>query len=83
MCSVGLPTSFGAIPFKDKIAAEDSPQVARLRKAGAIVVGKTNVPAFGSTIMSKNIAYGATRSPWSLDLTPGKLYELDRYYTVL
>jgi aspartyl-tRNA(Asn)/glutamyl-tRNA(Gln) amidotransferase subunit A len=67
----GMVTSFGSVPFKDNVAAEDSIQVARLRKAGAIVVGKTNTPEFGSTGFCKNRLFGITRNPWNLERTPG------------
>jgi len=46
-------------------------QVARLRMAGAIVVGKTNVPIFGTQAHTNNIPFGPSRNPWNLDLTPG------------
>ena len=49
----------------------DSTQVARLRAAGAIVVGKTNAPEFGYTAITKNLVHGVTRSPWNLERTPG------------
>ncbi|HYA36491.1 MAG TPA: amidase [Candidatus Binataceae bacterium] len=42
----GMATTFGSVPFKNNIAKEDSIQVARLKAAGAIVVGKTNTPEF-------------------------------------
>jgi aspartyl-tRNA(Asn)/glutamyl-tRNA(Gln) amidotransferase subunit A len=67
----GLVTSQGSLPFRDDLAARDSTQVSRLRSAGAIVVGKTNTPEFGYTAVTKNLLYGATRSPWNLDRTPG------------
>ena len=46
-------------------------QVERLRAAGAIVVGKTNTPLFGSTANTTNLLYGPTRNPWNLAKTPG------------
>ncbi len=67
----GMVTSYGSVPFKDNVAAEDSVQVARLRKAGAIIMGKTNTPEFGSTGFTKNRLFGATRNPWNLERTPG------------
>src|SRR5882757_4476693 len=63
----GLVTSQGSIPFRDNMAKRDSTQVARLRAAGAIVVGKTNAPEFGFTAITKNLVFGVTRSPWNLD----------------
>lgn len=67
----GMVTSYGSIPFKDNMVFEDSIQVARLKKAGAIVVGKTNTPEFGFTGFTKNRLYGITRNPWNLEMTPG------------
>ena len=67
----GLVTSHGSIPYKDNLAAHDSVQVARLRGAGAIPIGKTNAPEFGHTAITKNLIFGVTRNPWNLELTPG------------
>jgi len=67
----GMVTSFGSIPFKDNFVRNDSVQVARLRTAGAIVVGKTNTPEFGFTGFTKNRLYGVTRNPWNPECTPG------------
>ena len=67
----GMVTSFGSIPYKDNVARCDSIQVSRLKAAGAIVVGKTNTPEFGSTAFTKNRLYGMTRNPWDTKRTPG------------
>jgi len=67
----GLVTSQGSVPFKDNVALRDSVQVARLRAAGAIVVGKTNAPEFGYTAITKNLLFGVTRNPWDLERSPG------------
>ncbi len=67
----GMVTSYGSIPFKDNTALQDSIQVARLKAAGAIVVGKTNIPEFAFTGFTKNRLYGVTRNPWNLERTPG------------
>jgi aspartyl-tRNA(Asn)/glutamyl-tRNA(Gln) amidotransferase subunit A len=69
--AAGLPTTFGSKPFKNHIPAVDSVQVARLKAAGAIVVGKTNAPEFGYTAFTKNLLFGPTRNPWNLERTPG------------
>jgi Asp-tRNA(Asn)/Glu-tRNA(Gln) amidotransferase A subunit family amidase len=66
-----LVTSEGSVPFRDNVATRDSVQVARLKAAGAIVVGKTNAPEFGYTALTKNLLFGVTRNPWSLEQTPG------------
>jgi aspartyl-tRNA(Asn)/glutamyl-tRNA(Gln) amidotransferase subunit A len=67
----GMVTSFGSIPYRNNVARHDSVQVARLKAAGAIVVGKTNTPEFGFTGFTKNRLYGVTRNPWNTDRTPG------------
>jgi aspartyl-tRNA(Asn)/glutamyl-tRNA(Gln) amidotransferase subunit A len=67
----GMVTSFGSVPFKENVAPQDSIQVARLKSAGAIVVGKTNTPEFGFTGFTKNRLFGVTRNPWNLERTPG------------
>jgi aspartyl-tRNA(Asn)/glutamyl-tRNA(Gln) amidotransferase subunit A len=69
--AAGLVSSEGSLLFKDRVARHDSVQVARLKAAGAIVVGKTNAPEFGAPAFTKNLVYGVTRSPWNQDLTPG------------
>ena len=67
----GMVTSFGSIPYKNNVALRDSIQVARLKRAGAIVVGKTNTPEFGFTGFTKNRLYGVTGNPWNRERTPG------------
>ncbi len=67
----GLATTYGSVPFRDNMATRDSTQVARLRRAGAIPIGKTNMPEFGSTAFTKNHLFGVTRNPWNLARTPG------------
>jgi|YelNatPaOPRAMG01_1025707.scaffolds.fasta_scaffold00212_41 Asp-tRNA(Asn)/Glu-tRNA(Gln) amidotransferase A subunit family amidase len=69
--AAGLPTTFGSVPFKNNIARADSVEVARLKAAGAIVIGKTNAPEFGYTGFTKNLLFGTTRNPWNLERTPG------------
>ncbi len=66
-----MVTSYGSVPFKGNLVAADSIQVERLKTAGAIVVGKTNVPEFGFTGFTKNRLHGVTRNPWNLERTPG------------
>jgi aspartyl-tRNA(Asn)/glutamyl-tRNA(Gln) amidotransferase subunit A len=67
----GLPTTHGSVPFAGHVAERDSTQVARLRRAGAIALGKTNTPEFGCTCFTKNRLFGVTRNPWNLARTPG------------
>jgi len=67
----GLPTDNGVKMLKDLIAKEDSPQVASLRAAGAIVIGRTNSPAFAMRATTDNALHGLTRNPWNEDVTCG------------
>jgi Asp-tRNA(Asn)/Glu-tRNA(Gln) amidotransferase A subunit family amidase len=56
----GMATTFGSKPFRGNVATEDAIEVARLRAAGAIVVGKTNTPEFGHSAFTRNLLYGVT-----------------------
>jgi len=68
----GLPTSHGSLLYKDRPPMEeDSVHVARLRAAGAVPIGKTAAPEFGSTCMTATPAWGVTRNPWNPSRTPG------------
>jgi aspartyl-tRNA(Asn)/glutamyl-tRNA(Gln) amidotransferase subunit A len=67
----GFPTTHGSAPWRNNVREHDSTQVARARAAGAIPVGKTNLPEFGSTAFTKNHVFGTTRNPWNLARTPG------------
>ena len=68
----GLPTTFGSLLRADAAPAErDCEQVARLRGAGAVVVGKTNLPEFAFEGFTDNRLFGATCNPWAPAWTPG------------
>lgn len=67
----GLPTSFGIPHFSTNIPKTDSVAVARLKAAGAVIFGKTNVPADLSDWQSYNQVYGSTGNPWNLAHSPG------------
>jgi amidase len=67
----GLPTTWGFPPHKDFIAAEDSLPVARVKAAGGIVLGKTNVPIGLGDWQSYNDIYGTTNNPFDVTRTPG------------
>jgi amidase len=60
----GIRTSFGSLIHKDNVPAHDELMVKRLRKAGAIVIGKTNSPEFGAGANTVNRVYGATVNPF-------------------
>jgi len=67
----GRATTNGVVAFKDAIAAEDSPVVANLRRAGAVIIGRTNTPAFSVRWFTENDLHGRTLNPWSKAHTPG------------
>jgi amidase len=67
----GCPTDNGVVAFKDLMATRDNPVVANLRRAGAIVIGRTNTPAFSMRWFTDNALHGATRNPWDARRTPG------------
>ncbi len=67
----GLPTLCGSRFRLGHKAAQDATAVARLRAAGAIVLGKTNTPEFLSHYETDNFTTGRTNNPWNLERTPG------------
>src|SRR5687768_10179862 len=67
----GLRTTYGSTLFADHVPDQDALVVARLRAAGAIVVGKTNTPEFAFGPNTVNRVFGATRNPWNPALTAG------------
>ncbi|WP_342364331.1 amidase [Terrarubrum flagellatum] len=60
----GLPTTYGSPLFADNVATDDTGAVASLRKAGALVIGKTNTPEWGAGANTRNVVYGATGNPF-------------------
>nr|MDQ3319823.1 amidase [Actinomycetota bacterium] len=67
----GIRTTFGMRATGDWVPSMDSAVVRRLREAGAIVVGKTNVPELGILPVTEPHRFGATRNPWDTARTPG------------
>ncbi len=67
----GLPTTWGMPQHRDHVPSEDAVQVSRLRAAGAVVLGKTNVPLGLQDIQSFNEIYGTTNNPWDHRRTSG------------
>jgi len=67
----GFATTNGLRLQQDLIAAEDNPVVANLRRAGAIIIGRTNTPAFSLRWFTRNLVHGATINPRDPSLTPG------------
>jgi len=69
--TAGIRTTYGSLVFAENVPEVDSLVVARLRAAGAIIVGKTNTPEFGVGSHTFNEVFGATRNPWAPDRSPG------------
>jgi amidase len=67
----GLPTTWGLAQHRAWRPAEDAVTVARLKAAGAIIIGKTNVPFLLADWQSYNEIYGTTNNPWDVGRTPG------------
>lgn len=67
----GLPQRFGSRTTSDALVTEDAPSVARLRAAGAVLLGKSTTSEFGCKGVGDSPLTGITRNPWNTDLTPG------------
>ena len=67
----GMRSTWGSLLYADNVPALDELPVARLRAAGAVIVGKTNVPEFTLQGYTDNRVFGLTRNPWNPALTPG------------
>ncbi|MBW2282177.1 MAG: amidase [Deltaproteobacteria bacterium] len=67
----GLPTTWGLPIFKDNVAASDSQAVVDFKGAGAVFMGKTNVPLSLADFQSYNEIYGTTNNPWDVSRIPG------------
>ena len=67
----GVRTTAGAKRLSDHVPEEDAATVSRLRKAGAVILGKTNVPIYAGDWQSYNEIFGTTNNPWNLGMTPG------------
>jgi amidase len=69
--TAGIRTTFGSPVFRDYVPAQDAILVERIRKAGAIAVGKTNTPEFGAGSQTFNEVFGRTKNPYDLTKTCG------------
>ncbi|MFA7665686.1 MAG: amidase [Burkholderiaceae bacterium] len=67
----GMRSTWGSLLYADHVPERDELPVARLRAAGAVIVGKTNVPEFTLQGYTDNRLFGLTRNPWNTGLTPG------------
>jgi amidase len=69
--TAGLRSTGGAIELTDHVPAQDAPAVARLKDAGAIVFGKTNLPRWSGDLQTYNEIFGTTNNPWDRERVPG------------
>src|SRR5262249_23566988 len=67
----GLPTTCGVPEWKGFVSAHDAPATARLRNAGTVLLGKTNVPPALADWQSDNPIYGRTNNPWDVGRSAG------------
>jgi aspartyl-tRNA(Asn)/glutamyl-tRNA(Gln) amidotransferase subunit A len=67
----GVRTTFGAVPYQDNVPDHDAVAVARLRAAGAILIGKTTTPEFGSKCLTDSPLFGRTRNAWHAGRSAG------------
>jgi Asp-tRNA(Asn)/Glu-tRNA(Gln) amidotransferase A subunit family amidase len=67
----GLKCEIGSLLHKGDVPREDAVVVARLRAAGALILGTTNCPEFLMAYETANLLHGRTRNPWDLERTPG------------
>ena len=68
--TAGIRTTYASPLFKDHVPAADAEVVARLKRAGAIILAKTNTPEFAAGANTVNQVFGATRNPWNQELSP-------------
>lgn len=68
---VGSATTHGIVDYKNSMPQTDAPVVSRLKQAGAIPIGRTNLPDFGLRWHTNNDLRGATLNPWDPSRTPG------------
>ena len=69
--TAGVRTTAGSRSMSDNVPGEDAVAVARLRAAGAVIIGHSNVPVMAGDWQSYNRVFGTTNNPWDLDRTPG------------
>jgi len=71
IATAGIRSTGGAVELADHVPTTDATVVDAVRRAGAVVFGKTNVPRWSGDYQSSNEMFGTTNNPWDLDRTPG------------
>ncbi len=71
LMTAGVRSTGGAVELIDHVPVVDAPVVSSVRRAGAHVIGKTNLPRWSGDIQSYNEMFGTTSNPWNLDRVPG------------
>jgi len=69
--TAGVETAYGSHVFAGNVPARDAEAVARLRRAGAVLLGKTTTPEFGHKALTNSPRHGFTRNPWDPSRSPG------------
>ncbi len=69
--TAGMRTTSGAPELADHVPTDDAAPVAAMRRAGAIIWGKTNLPIYAGDMQSYNAVFGTTSNPWDVERTPG------------
>ena len=67
----GYTTNEGTLALKDLLASNDAPNVVRMREAGAVMLGRTNMPDLGLRVNTESALYGSTHNPWRRGYTAG------------
>jgi amidase len=71
LATAGLRSTSGAAELKDHVPTTDAAAVASIKRAGAIVFGKTNLPAWSRDVQTRNDMFGTTNNPWDVSRTSG------------
>ena len=69
--TAGIRSTHGTATYADRVPDVDDEVVARIRRAGFVILGKTNTPEFGSRSTTESPGYPTARNPWDTDRTPG------------